>query len=997
MKNDKTQEKQAFWRISVCLLLLSVFSFNTAQAGILVSNTNGITLTGADGITLTGADGITLTGADNFLSYRANGITLTGADGITLTGADGITLTGADSSTYTGTNGITLTGADGITLTGADGITLTGADGITLTGADGVTRRADSVVVRRPNGITLTGADGITLTGADGFERVGANGITLTGADGITLTGADGITLTGADGITLTGADGAVSTITSPTGITLTGADGITLTGADGITLTGADGITLTGADGSKMYQTGGLKSVDPVLAKQLEQATDDSTINAVVVFHRYPNDSDLNDLQQIGIAGGTRFRRLPIVAVTTTRAKLIAVSKLANVRSIYGNRTLNLNSDSFFTQTGIGRVAADRDLQTSNKGMPVSGKSVTVAVLDTGVNSLHGDLSGRVAQNVKLADTQSAMVGFAFPAPVENIPNSDSASGHGTFVAGVIAGSGAASGGKYNGVAPGARVLGLSAGDLNLTYVLAGFDYILDKGANYNARVVNCSFSANTVFDYNDPVNVATRMLTESGVSVVFSAGNNGAGNGTLNPYAAAPWVVSVGATDEKGRLASFSSRGVFGNAQFSPSLVAPAVNVVSLRSPASQDGVTNLSAGADSTRLTPAEIPYYTTMSGTSFSAPQVAGAIALMLEANPSLNPAQIKMILQRTATPLPPYYRHEVGAGMLNVHAAVLQAAFPARRADFFRSVLERKSVNFISAVTNNFEGKVGPGSTVEAAFNLPADTIQSTVRIAWGDVFTTNDLALKVYDASGTMTGTSNYLNAPGLTGKREQITSGAASGDFRAVVSHTAGVGTTQDFYGEVQTTRARFANFGDISNLPAQWQAIVNESLRSFVMLPDGKRFRPFAPVSRADFAAALLRGGRVPQYVAANPLFADASDITTRGAIESAQKFPGGKLFYDAAASGGAFRPDAPTTKLAAAIAFVKAANLQSQTQSTQLLVSISDYAQIPAEYRGYIAVAMQKGFLYLDGNGFAPNRSLTRLELAQAMVRLSKMAVE
>ena len=76
---------------------------------------------------------------------------------------------------------------------------------------------------------------------------------------------------------------------------------------------------------------------------------------------------------------------------------------------------------------------------------------------------------------------------------------------------------------------------------------------------------------------------------------------------------------------------------------------------------------------------------------------------------------------------------------------------------------------------------------------------------------------------------------------------------------------------------------------------------------------------------------------------------------------------------------------------------VALVKAANLQSLTSTTQLPASVSDYAQIPSEYRGYVAVAMQKGFLTLDGNGFAPNRALTRLELAQALVKLSKMAIE
>ncbi len=942
------------WRFVFCILTLFVFGFNTVQAGIFVSRTNGITLTGADGITLTGADGITLTGADNFLSYQSNGITLTGADGITLTGADGITLTGADSSTYTGTDGITLTGADGITLTGADGITLTGADGITLTGADGVIRQADSIIVRRPNGITLTGADGITLTGADGVQRVGTNGITLTGADGITLTGADGITLTGADGITLTGADG-------------------------------------------QQVSTSGLQSVDPELAVRLNQLTDDGNINAVIVFHHLPTEADLAQLQQVGIISGTRFRRLPFVAVTTTRSNLIAVSRLSQVRSIYGNRTLNFNSDSFLAPTGLTRVPVDRDLQTNNQGMPVSGRNVTVAVLDSGVNSQHADLSGRVAQNVRLADTQSGGAGFIYPAPVENLPNTDPISGHGTFVAGVIAASGASSGGKYNGTAPGARILGLSAGDLNLTHVLAGFDYLLERGASYNARVVNCSFSANMVYDSNDPVNVATKLLVQNGISVVFSAGNSGAGNGTLNPYAAAPWVISVGATDEKGRLAGFSSRGIFGSRHFNPTLVAPAVNVASLRATASQTGILGVATGVDASRLTPGEMPFYTTASGTSFSAPQVAGAIALMLETNPSLNPSQIKEILQRTATPLPPYYRHEVGAGMLNVHAAVLQSAFPAREMGLFRSILERKAVRYITSITQSFSGTVTPGASVAANVEFPSDTVQSTVNIAWGNMFSPNDLALKLVDVNENVRGSSNFLNAPGLTGRREQLTLNSPSTEtLQAVVNHTGGIGTTQNFYGSVQTTRAQFAPFADIQNLAPDKLFAVRESLRSFVMMPEGNLFRPLSAVSRTELAAVLLRGGRVPQYLAGNPLYSDVTDFTTRNVVESVQKSPSGKLFYDVA-NNGAFRPDDSATKLVAAVALVKAANLQSLAQAAVLPVTIADYSQIPNEWRGCVAVALQKGFLSLDGNSFAPNRAIKRVELAQAMLRFSRLAAE
>ncbi len=983
---------------TICLLLLSAFFIHTAEAGISIVKSNGITLTGADGVEFVGTNGITLTGADGFLSTQANGITLTGADGITLTGADGITLTGADGAAYTGPNGITLTGADGITLTGADGITLTGADGITLTGADGTTYRADSIVVRRPNGITLTGADGITLTGADGITLTGADGITLTGADGLTLTGADGITLTGADGITGFNTNGAVFDLTSPTGITLTGADGITLTGADGITLTGADGITLTGADGITLTgadngqgNNQGLQSVDPELALTLNQASDDSNINAIIVFHQYPTAVDIDTLRQIGIVGGTQFRRLPMIYTTATRQQLIAVSRLTNVRSLYGNRTLTFNSDPFFTRTQIQRVAPDRDLQTKNSGMPVSGRNVTVAVLDTGVNSQHSDLAGKVVQNVRLHDAQSAPLGFTGPVPVENLTNTDLTSGHGTFVAGVIAASGISSGGKFGGVAPGANILGLSAGDLNLTHVLAGFDYLLERGANYNVRVVNCSFSADTVFDFNDPVNIATKTLTERGINVVFSAGNSGAGNGTLNPYAVAPWVISVGATDDKGNLAGFSSRGSFGNAQFSPSVVAPGVNVVGLRSAVSQTSGLGV-AGSDLQRLTPAEMPFYTTASGTSFSAPQVAGAVALMLEANPNLSSADIKEILQRSATPLSNYYSHEVGAGMLNTYAAVLESAFPARRTGVFRSILSNNAVRFTTSTTTSFSGTVQPNSPFSISLPIPANTLQSSVNIAWGGITNPNDLSLKLYDANGDLRGESNRLNVTGLTGKSEKVTIGSpSSGNWRAVVQNSLGAGTNQNFLGAIQTTQVEYAQLSDITNLSAQDQAVIHESLRRFLMSPEGRKFRPESVVSREDLAATIVRSGRVPQFVAALPMYLDVKNLTARNAVESVQSNPTGKLFFDAG-FGSSFKPYYSATKLVTAVALVKAANLENLASSSTLPLTVADANSIPNEWRGYVAVALQKGWLSLDSNRFNPNRAITRLELARSIVKIT-----
>ncbi|HJR06324.1 MAG TPA: S8 family serine peptidase [Pyrinomonadaceae bacterium] len=1029
----KTRQATA---VSLALLLL----IGSVNAGINISNTDGITATGADGINYIGLNGITATGADGVLTFGVNGITATGADGITATGADGITATGADGITATGADGITATGADGvsypnsnsvtaakpsgITATGADGITATGADGITISTPDGVQHKADSVFINNPNGITISTANGLTAIGVNGITATGADGITATGADGIAATGADGITATGADGITATGADGiTISTASgvtarsadgrffsiSPDGITIRHADGITATGADGLSIPAAEKLTISTRDvvpaaASDSLRRVSLQSVDPELALAINQANtlaDDSNINAVVVYHQLPTDSDLADLQRIGILGGTRFHVLPAIYVSATADQLIAVSRLRNVRSLYKNRTLTLTADPAQGATGVERVRRDADLTRNNAGLPLSGRGVTVAVLDTGIDSTHGDLAGRVAQNVKLADLQSASVGFNYPVNTENLPNTDQAYGHGTFVAGVIGGNGSKSGGQYTGVAPGARLVGMSAGDLNLVFVLNGLDYLLERGASLGVRVVNCSFSASTVFDINDPVNVATKMLTDRGVNVVFSAGNTGAGWHTLNPYAVAPWVVSVGATDFKGRLADFSSRGDFASRLFRPTLVAPGVKVVSLRSSGlNVTGVEGIGFNGD-TGIAPGYVPYYTTASGTSFSAPQVAGAIALMLEANPRLTPSDVRDILQRTATPLASYYAHEVGAGLLNTHAAVLEAAFPARKLGNFRATLNRGQVRFISDPLQEISGTVVPGATAyETTVQMPAGALVASMQIGWSSL-SVNDLGFAMYDASGTKQADKNDLNVPGLAGNRERaVLVAPPAGAWRVTVKNTLGglAPTSQRFSGVLEVARAEYAPLKDIDGLTDAQRAVVYQNIRTFVMSPTGNKFRPTQGVTRGELAESLVLGARVPQYVPASASYRDVRNPETLLFVESVQNAPQGALFTDVE-RGGAFSPNDTTGRLTAAIALVRAAGLQSEAEAAQTmpLTTILDAGMIPTALRGYVRVAISRGLLAPTGAYFRPQAPLTRLELAQAMAAMQKLQTQ
>ncbi len=974
-----------------CQIIIVGLLLNNVFAGLLIRKGDGVRFTGADGIEYIGIDSIRFTGADGLLAADINGVRFTGADGTRFTGADGVRFTGADGVTYTGANGVRFTGADSANFASADSIRLVSPNGVRFTGADGVSYQANSILILsprliafvRPNGLSFVGVDGLRFTGADAdFER----------ADGGRINSADFIKLGDAATVLGYNSNGVVFQVNLPRDFLITSPDGnkiqnieILITRPDGARFTGADGYQLT----NEIYRvvSNGLQSLDPDLAVKLDRLTDDSSINAIIVFHDYPSAADLQSLFALGIQGGTLFRVLPMVAVTTTKARLIAASQLPNVRSIYGNRTLKFDYDPYLRATQVQRIATDSYLQQRNFGMPVLGRNVTVAVLDTGINATHGDLLGRVVQNVRLIDSQSVAVGFVYPTPIENLQNTDLISGHGTFVAGLIAGSGSNSSGRYKGVAPAARLLGLSAGDLSLFHILSGFDYLLYKGSFYNVKVVNCSFSSDSAFDFNDPVNIATYMLTQKGISVVFSAGNNGPSNGTLNPYAIAPWVISVGATDENGRLADFSSRGVLGSKLFRPSIVAPGVNLVSLRSIASQISAFGVALGDDLQRLTPNELPFYTTASGTSFSAPQVAGTIALMLEVNPNLTPAQIKDILQRSATPLPSNYAHEVGAGMLNSYAAVLEAANPRNRMGGFRSIFPA-ILSFTSSQAQNFAAIAIPGSESITQLSIPSNVLHVDISISWRNPL--NDLSLKVYDQNGNLIAQSNYINTPFLSGRLERVTiKNPLSHTLKVVVTHSSAIGSAEEFAGTVKITKIDFPQFTDLSQLNQQDASTALEGLQKLIIFSEGDKLSPTSKVLKGELAESLVRSGIVPQYLAASPMYSDVRDIISRTAVESCQFSQFGKLIPDSSTENRRFGYFDPATKLILAVALVKASGKEDEAGMLQLSGSVSDYSAIPIQYRGHVAFALQKGWLSLDGNLFSPNRPVTRIELARAIL--------
>ena len=457
--------------------------------------------------------------------------------------------------------------------------------------------------------------------------------------------------------------------------------------------------------------------SLDPVLVQQIE-ANPLGLTPAVITFDHPPTSADVGSLQMLGISGGIVLNELPMVLTAVTKAQFDALRTRSDVLSLYANTFAELYTNASRTFIGVTALRKDRELTKRNGGLPISGKGIGVAIVDTGIDATHSDLQlgNNVVQNVLFPLTEisvtptgcaaGASVNFGF-APlvfVEDTPISDAEGGHGTFVAGVVGGTGQASGNFYGGMAPGANLIGLVAGNdcgLPTFGIVQAFDYALVNQFRYNIRVVNNSWGSRlgtASFDPNHPINVATRELHDRNITVVFAAGNNGDTPGAINRYSVAPWVVSVAAGDKEalGRPAGFSSRGQDNGAgtdvagqpadplappNLRPDLTAPGSNIKSTRSKGT--GETNTVAtvplvGNDLLTIAPGFLPFYTTSQGTSFSAPHVTGVVALMLEANPTLTPDEVVTMLRATATPMP-FEERVVGAGFVDAHNAVRAAA------------------------------------------------------------------------------------------------------------------------------------------------------------------------------------------------------------------------------------------------------------------------------------------------------------------------------
>ncbi|MFL6204895.1 MAG: S8 family peptidase [Acidimicrobiales bacterium] len=426
-----------------------------------------------------------------------------------------------------------------------------------------------------------------------------------------------------------------------------------------------------------------------------LEQLADiTGSTTGIATLDAIPTAAVTAALTQLGLTVQP-MEHLPLVIVRGPVAAMRAAAATGIVQDVYPDQRIELLDTASSDAMGAAPI----------RKAGFTGKGVTVGVVDSGCDATQPDLADHVAHNVKLISgeyaNQKPEARNTIVLPIDQGPysNTDLGSGHGTHVAGIIAADGH-TGLDHMGVAPDASLVCLSIGEvLFTTAVVTAYDYLMDQPGLWGVDVINNSWG-NTYgqFDPRHPIQVATKAITDLGVDVVFAAGNSGDGNGeaTLNPWSQAPWVTSVAAETLKHERGSFSSNGlVLDNS--APSQIGAGGRTTYLgervgvvHPDVAAPGV-DISSTCDTTGTVVGPCPpgENTTASGTSMASPHVAGAIAVILQANPRLTNVQVQQILQTTAKPVKaldaagkvttanaPFW--QVGYGRVDLAAAVMTA-------------------------------------------------------------------------------------------------------------------------------------------------------------------------------------------------------------------------------------------------------------------------------------------------------------------------------
>jgi serine protease AprX len=392
-------------------------------------------------------------------------------------------------------------------------------------------------------------------------------------------------------------------------------------------------------------------------LSGDLQNLPPNTIVDVVIQFSHPPAAADVSAITANGAKVNAIFKNIPDIVATLHAGALAGIAHNPNISYISRNRQV-AGALEFAEPT----VGADIALQYG-----WDGSGVGVAVVDSGIWGGHPDLKSRLVYSQNFVPNSTQLADLY---------------GHGTHVAGIVAGNGSASSGPaaiytFRGIAPKAQLVNLRVLDRNGSgtdsSVIGAIDTAISLQATYNIRVINLSLGRPIQESYAlDPLCQAVERAWQAGIVVVVAAGNNGrdnsmgtSGYSTITSPGNDPYVITVGAMRDMSTIArgddlmaSYSSKGPTLLDQIvKPDLVAPGN---SIRSAMAQNS--NLS------RLYPGNIvpvSYYSgdtslssssyfCLSGTSTAAPMVSGAAALLLEKEPGLTPDQVKARLMKTAT-------------------------------------------------------------------------------------------------------------------------------------------------------------------------------------------------------------------------------------------------------------------------------------------------------------------------------------------------------
>ncbi|TFF86813.1 MAG: hypothetical protein EU551_00505 [Promethearchaeota archaeon] len=400
---------------------------------------------------------------------------------------------------------------------------------------------------------------------------------------------------------------------------------------------------------------------------------------NRIII--NFDRGTDLNQQKEtiLKICGSdTNLLVLDFISAIVCEVDETQISKISSmgaVKKIFLDEKIYIEKNSMKKSISYEDIFQLNECATfiNSRAVPTTGQGINISIIDTGIDFTHSDLQGKMIDQV-------SFVTEAYGFDSDEVEDEKDLDGHGTHCAGIATGTGLSSPSNYNltGIAPNAKLLNAKCLDRYGSGYLSGILAAIDWSINKKAAIISMSLG----FDISDPDHPVCRAVdnaTGEGIVVVASAGNSGPFFSTPGSPASARSIITVGATDKQDKITDFSSRGPTSLGYVDPDVVAPGENILST---AAKDSLLGKIMQLRDEYISGSD-DNYMLLSGTSMSCPIVAGAVALLLEAFPQIDPYMVRIALMEGAESLG-YTPNIEGAGRINLNNSYqfLQENYPS---------------------------------------------------------------------------------------------------------------------------------------------------------------------------------------------------------------------------------------------------------------------------------------------------------------------------